>query len=959
LADLLKKNKDKKKEDPKKPGPKKTISGSTPHKIIINPILNRIAEGADEHICLGAAYCPKPHLCKNPNVGCMREPSPAPIKRLNEPRPATHFVGFRGEEYHSAVKTYGKPDFIHRDWDHRATADVGPHDTVVFAKDYKYPVKYTHDDSNQPNDPAAKERLTINNKPKKKIVEIRDDEHLLAVIKKVFEDIENVESNTLQYHEELNHALWDGTVLKPEVRQVLLNIAHAFIKSWHHDEIQVVDITFTGSNANYNWTQYSDIDLHIIYDAYSTISPELVADLLREKNGNFKKSHTLQVKGFPVELYPQKVGEPLVAGAVYSLILNQWQRFPEKKPPVRDQADVHMKTKAMVAEIEDALNGSDLEAVEAARKKIYQVRQAGLETSGEMGVENTVFKILRNAGYIQNLRDWEHNYESKSLALEHRKSLVSGDYNDIFFLESDAGEPKKTVTAYKLFNTKKDRPGELFPLFIGKNKSVPVGRWMTADHIPTKGYAERPGWHSGALPTAPHLRTKGNQIAPNRVWAEVHMPADVDHQAAADASKTHDIRDRVPAGGHYRFKTNKMQGGAWIIGGSMKVHKVLSDHEVHRILTTAGEHDAATKEVHDPSKFVRKLREKIEQEHVLGTSPDELKKHSADSDALARMSDSAHEVGMNQLHGKRGPILGRDQTEAVQRWTTPEYREINNHLRGTDHSKRAAKVAGHLQSAILDHSLEHSVHAYRGVHGPQAESLNKLNSGDKFSYPGFHAMTIDPKRATHFAKGEDMIHTVVPKGHPALYSSHPEINSWTQERELTLPHHSSFKYLGHEQIDMPEYHYTGTPTGRNRSIRLHHVEVMPHEHHDEESIMENEENDHITLYHGTSDASAKALIKNGWKPNKWHQGGNMGQTKHLYATTDPEDARWFANEKGHNSIVRIRAPKTHLIPDPEDAIGETIDDELEKNKHMGLPAKLALHRSLEAAHFSLHEPEKK
>lgn len=48
--------------------------------------------------------------------------------------PITHFVGFRGEEYWSAVKVWGPPAFIHRGWDRRAQRDIAPGDTVVFAK---------------------------------------------------------------------------------------------------------------------------------------------------------------------------------------------------------------------------------------------------------------------------------------------------------------------------------------------------------------------------------------------------------------------------------------------------------------------------------------------------------------------------------------------------------------------------------------------------------------------------------------------------------------------------------------------------------------------------------------------------------------------------------------------------------------------------------------------------------
>ena len=152
-------------------------------------------------------------------------------------------------------------------------------------------------------------------------------------------------------------------------------------------------------------------------------------------------------------------------------------------------------------------------------------------------------------------------------------------------------EPQKTVTAYKLFRTHPKKPGQLFPLFIGKNKPVDQNKWTPAEHIPTKGFAERPGWHAGDHPIAPHLRQKNGpvgQIAKNRVWAQVSMPADKEYQSQADASKTKDIRDKVPEGGHYRFKTNKMQGGGWKIGGSLRVDKVMSDREVYKNLRKSG-----------------------------------------------------------------------------------------------------------------------------------------------------------------------------------------------------------------------------------------------------------------------------------------------------------------------------------------------------------------------------------
>jgi hypothetical protein len=154
----------------------------------------------------------------------------------------------------------------------------------------------------------------------------------------------------------------------------------------------------------------------------------------------------------------------------------------------------------------------------------------------------------------------------------------------------------KTVRAYKQFRTLLSRPDELLPLFIGNQQAVPHGEWVEAENIPTKGFAPRPGWHAGALPSAPHLRSKEDRIQPGRVWAEVELPDDVDWQSIAEGRPTKDIRDEVPKGGHYRKRTPQMQGGEWLIGGKLRVRRVLSDDQISEILRAAGEHDAAEKE---------------------------------------------------------------------------------------------------------------------------------------------------------------------------------------------------------------------------------------------------------------------------------------------------------------------------------------------------------------------------
>ena len=185
----------------------------------------------------------------------------------------------------------------------------------------------------------------------------------------------------------------------------------------------------------------------------------------------------------------------------------------------------------------------------------------------------------------------------------------------------DSLAPKSTVTGYKLFRTDPKKPGELFPLFVNRNQSVPIGEWVPAEAGPlnelgrvkssigSNGMAYRPGWHAGDVPAATHIGGKsGPQTKvvdyrkPEEVWAEVEMPNDVDWQSVANANakisksgqpiaKTAEITDQIPFGGHYRYKTNPNMQGNWLIGGQMKVNKVLTDEEVRAINEAAGTAD--------------------------------------------------------------------------------------------------------------------------------------------------------------------------------------------------------------------------------------------------------------------------------------------------------------------------------------------------------------------------------
>ena len=248
------------------------------------------------------------------------------------------------------------------------------------------------------------------------------------------------------------------------------------------------------------------------------------------------------------------------------------------------------------------------------------------------------WKLLESPGLLDHLKNTGHNSFSvteggiKNVGV-FNPADIRGKFakfnpehaDDPDFMKAEGGLihlagggkiPEAVVKAYKLFRTKGGNTDELYPLFVNANKPVPLNEWVNAEVGPVAAsgkvksklgeLAYRPGWHAGDLPVATHIGGKSapelkapDFRRPDEVWAEVEMPADVDWQQIANqrarlnkagqpiASTAH-ITDAIPEGGFYRYKTSPNMQGNWLIGGGMKVNKVLTDEEVQAINEAAG-----------------------------------------------------------------------------------------------------------------------------------------------------------------------------------------------------------------------------------------------------------------------------------------------------------------------------------------------------------------------------------
>lgn len=217
----------------------------------------------------------------------------------------------------------------------------------------------------------------------------------------------------------LNPKIWNDADLKPQVVEKLLEIAQAF-EQFIGVDLDIVDYTITGSNANYTWTEYSDLDLHLIVAGDVT---DQARELFNAKKSLWGEQRNIMIKGLPVECYVQGQDEPHHSTGVYSIVKREWLTEPKKIKPKVDDAAVEAKKLSMLHDIETALLSKDLKRLHTVKEKVVKMRKAGLERAGEWSTENLVFKILRNLGLIDQIADQILELEDQELSLEQSRPL--------------------------------------------------------------------------------------------------------------------------------------------------------------------------------------------------------------------------------------------------------------------------------------------------------------------------------------------------------------------------------------------------------------------------------------------------------------------------------------------------------------------------------------------------------
>lgn len=231
------------------------------------------------------------------------------------------------------------------------------------------------------------------------------------------------------YNDELNPKFWDKHVNKngdvkwefdPLVRKKLLKISEDFFSKYEDllKSTPIDDIQLTGSLANFNYTDLSDLDVHVLIDFGKVDAPkEILKAAIDGIRFIWNLRHDVVIRGHDVELYLQDKDEPHTASGLFSLKNNEWIKSPKFDPPSVDEQDVEKKFQGISSEIKELenklllvgqlpSNSKDLyKRANKLKDKIQKMRKEGLSKEGEFSVGNLAFKKLRNEGYIEKLID--------------------------------------------------------------------------------------------------------------------------------------------------------------------------------------------------------------------------------------------------------------------------------------------------------------------------------------------------------------------------------------------------------------------------------------------------------------------------------------------------------------------------------------------------------------------------
>jgi len=249
-------------------------------------------------------------------------------------------------------------------------------------------------------------------------------------------------ADAVKFNDQLNPRIWRNNKMRPEVREKLLEIAADFKESLGLSDLDLEDITVSGSNAGFTYTPHSDIDLHLVVRMPEQCD-EVYQELFNAKKYEYNNEHDIKIGGYDVELYVQPADQRHVSAGIYSVKNDDWIHIPRKIAATADDAVVKDKYDLVKSAIDSALKSRDIDRMRRVWDKVKEMRKAGLAKNGELGPENLAFKMLRTQGDLGELRDSIRRARDAELSLNERKKKkkrVTYGFAGMWGLGSGAGD---------------------------------------------------------------------------------------------------------------------------------------------------------------------------------------------------------------------------------------------------------------------------------------------------------------------------------------------------------------------------------------------------------------------------------------------------------------------------------------------------------------------------------------
>ena len=220
----------------------------------------------------------------------------------------------------------------------------------------------------------------------------------------------------IEIHDELNPKIWDGYKLREDVEKKLIDTVNEFIRSLDVS-INVVDVNIVGSNASFNYTDTSDLDVHIVANLEADGCDKALLMMIYDKEKKeFNEKYDIKIRGIDVELYVEDVKSNTVSNGIYSLLRKEWI----KKPVKIDIPNINVDKEVSVwkDKIEGAVESKNVESLNRLLNTLYLVRKNSIAVDGEYGKGNLIFKGVRSLGLIDRIRNTIVDKRSNELSIE-------------------------------------------------------------------------------------------------------------------------------------------------------------------------------------------------------------------------------------------------------------------------------------------------------------------------------------------------------------------------------------------------------------------------------------------------------------------------------------------------------------------------------------------------------------